>query len=173
MLCEKCHNRLGSIRYREVVDGKVMEKMICPSCYNAMQEGGSVGFEISGSAPAPKGRLQARRRGYVRAAHQTCHACGLEWKQVLDERETGCPVCFESFEGLIAPLISDGERHARHRGKVPRRDDSREQLRSELHTKRALLRSALTTENYEEAAQLRDDIRTLESSLSATTGSEA
>jgi protein arginine kinase activator len=167
MLCEKCHNRLASIRYREVVDGKVMEKMICPGCYDAMQEGGSVGFEISGTAPPPKGRLQGRRRNYVRAAHQSCSACGTEWKQVLDERETGCPVCFESFEGLIAPLISDGESRARHRGKAPHRDDAREQLRSELHTKRALLRSALSTENYEEAAQLRDDIRTLETSLSA------
>ena len=52
-----------------------------------------------------------------------------------------------------------------HRGRSPRADDSRDRIRADLQTKRALLRSALKTENYEEAAILRDTIRTLEAQL--------
>ena len=37
----------------------------------------------------------------------------------------------------------------------------------QLQTKRALLRSALKTENYEDAAKLRDEIKGLESALNA------
>jgi len=38
-------------------------------------------------------------------------------------------------------------------------------LRAELQGKRALLRSALKLENYEEAATLRDNVRSLEDEL--------
>jgi protein-arginine kinase activator protein McsA len=44
-------------------------------------------------------------------------------------------------------------------------DDARARLRADLQTKRALLRSVLRAENYEEAARLRDEIQSLETGL--------
>jgi protein-arginine kinase activator protein McsA len=44
-------------------------------------------------------------------------------------------------------------------------DDSKAQLRADLQTKRGLLRSVLKAEKYEDAARLRDEIRTLENTL--------
>ncbi len=56
--------------------------------------------------------------------------------------------------------LTDGNAIAR------RLDDARAQVRAELQSKRTLLKTALSTENYEEAAILRDEIRVLESGLS-------
>ena len=74
----------------------------------------------------------------------------------------GCAMCYDTFGDELENLVR--ERHAAliHRGKAPNRDDQREQLRVELQTKRALLRSALRSERYEEAATLRDEIKQLE-----------
>ena len=47
-------------------------------------------------------------------------------------------------------------------------DDARARVRSELQSKRALLKTALNLENYEEAASLRDEIRSLETGLVAS-----
>ena len=53
-----------------------------------------------------------------------------------------------------------------HRGKsLAMRDDARAQIRADLQAKRALLKSALQMENYEEAAALRDGIQRLEADL--------
>ena len=49
-------------------------------------------------------------------------------------------------------------------------NNARERVRSELVSKRALLKTALNMENYEEAAALRDEIKVLETGLSVSGG---
>jgi protein-arginine kinase activator protein McsA len=62
--------------------------------------------------------------------------------------------------------------NTQHAGKTSKMDDMRTRLRADLQTKRALLRSALETERYEEAAALRDGIRELETVLGASISAE-
>ena len=50
-------------------------------------------------------------------------------------------------------------------GKVARLDYARARLRADLQAKRTLLRTVLQAEKYEEAARLRDEIRSLETGL--------
>jgi protein arginine kinase activator len=85
--------------------------------------------------------------------------------RVLDSGRVGCTECYTAFAAEIEPMLNALHGSTTHRGKVSRVGDVRTRLRADLQTKRALLRSALETENYEEAAALRDDIRQLEMRL--------
>lgn len=168
MICQKCHKNLATIRYAEVVNGRVSDRMICPSCYKAMEQGETSGFEIAGQAPTPRRMRPSAATVDQMAVQKSCRACGKDLEEVLESRMAGCSVCYDSFGEEIAPVLQETHYGTLHRGKAPHVDTDREALRNELRNKRALLRSALNTENYEEAAQLRDVIRDLEENLSAS-----
>lgn len=165
MICQRCHRNEASIRYAEVVDGRVSHLMLCASCHAEVVQGGSAGFEIAGKAPLRRSRTLRSLSEDPASALEACPSCGVEWHEILDRNRVGCARCYDHFAPRLRTVLRDTHVGARHIGKRPRFDDSRERRRAELQTKRALLRSALDAEDYEEAARLRDSIRDLEESL--------
>ena len=155
------------MRYAEVIDGKVSELKLCSECFKKLQSDVSVGFEIAGSAPSPH-RLTDRQAVVLAKPLESdqCQVCGLTLRQVLETGYVGCAACYEHLREKLEVFLNEIHGSLRHCGKKQHLDDAREQLRSELRSKRALLQTALDTENYEEAAVLRDAIRELESALS-------
>ena len=165
MLCQRCHKNLATVRYAEVVDGKVSEQHMCPECMARQQAEAASGFELSGEAPSPRSRHSVTLASDTVLPQRSCRSCGIELQEVMRSGQVGCSACYESFGDQLEPILRGIHVALRHRGKAPHRDDARERMRAELQTKRALLRSALKTENYEEAARLRDEIRALEDAL--------
>jgi protein arginine kinase activator len=170
MLCERCHKNLSTLRYTEVVNGKAFVRNICNGCLDDLQDSAATGFEVSGSAPAAKNHEAYDIELESLTLHEACTSCAMPLSDVLKIGRLGCPQCYVQFGARIEPLLSDKHPALRHRGKAPHVDDARTRLRSELQAKRALLRSALKTESYEEAAQLRDAIRSLETSVGSVDG---
>jgi protein arginine kinase activator len=101
-----------------------------------------------------------------------CSVCGSTLQDVLLSRTAGCGECYRAFGDKLDETLR--ERHAglKHRGKTPQLDDERARIRADLQAKRALLRSALKEENYEEAAVLRDSIAKLEEEQAAALSSQ-
>ncbi len=163
MLCQKCHKNLSTVRYAEVVDGKVTDQHLCAECLASHQQEAGAGFELS--APAVRKPPAERVAQEAVRTQRACPLCGMLLSQVLESNRVGCSRCFESFGGQIESVLEGLHRSLRHKGKVFRLDDTRARVRANLETKRALLRSMLRAENYEEAATLRDDIRGLENGL--------
>lgn len=161
MLCGKCHRNRATVRYAEVIDGKVVDLHLCADCLNQMEAGGK-GFALSGPAPVPDLQMRTRRRREVKG---TCQACGTELRAVLETEKVGCSRCYQAFATELESLLEGLHTGLHHRGKRPHVDDSRAQLHGNLEAKRALLKSALKLENYEEAAGLRDEIKKLEQAL--------
>ncbi len=174
MLCEDCHKNLATKRYAEVVDGKVSEQHLCQECLDRRQESVSSGFQFAKPAafrgkPAPAAAKTSTTADAVEA-RQSCTACNTTLKQILEKGQVGCSTCYETFPAQLESLLEGIHVALAHRGKVPRLDDARARLRADLQAKRGLLKTALTTENYEEAAALRDEIRAIETGLSAAEG---
>jgi protein arginine kinase activator len=101
-------------------------------------------------------------------AQRTCPQCETRLQSVLDTKMMGCPACYVQFADEIPALAAKLHEAQVHRGKAPHQTDARTQLRTDLQSKRTLLRSVLKSENYEAAAQLRDEIRVLESDMYAS-----
>lgn len=168
MLCQKCHKRRATVRYAEVVDGRVTDQFWCKECL-AQQRRESEGFELSEVPPARPNKASIHKVvSKVVRAQRACPACDTRLQAVLESRRVGCASCYEHFADELPALLSVVHESPWHRGKTPQVTDERTQLRSDLQAKRTLLRSVLKAENYEEAAALRDEIRTLESGLYAS-----
>lgn len=167
MLCQNCHKNLASVRYAEVVDGKVSDLRLCQDCLAAREESVSPGFEFSKPSPF-LGKKKDLSVNEVTEADATCTACATTLQELMDTGKVGCSICYESFPAELEALMEGIHIALTHRGKIPRLDDARVRVRSELQTKRTLLKTALSMENYEDAASLRDEIRALELGLGAS-----
>jgi protein arginine kinase activator len=165
MLCQKCHKNLASVRYAEVVDGKVSEQQLCPDCLASHQQETAMGFELSGTPGLKKTNEDQPRQESTHAQEHACPSCGVQASQILETGRAGCPHCYDHFGSQIESILEGLHWALRHKGKMAKLDDTRARLRADLQTKRALLRSVLRAENYEEAARLRDEIRILENGL--------
>ncbi len=165
MLCQKCHRNLATIRYAEVVDGKVADLHLCPECLSQYRQDTATGFEISGEGPALHKAKSAGTRQDPSAPEQACPECGTDVGTVLESGMVGCAKCYEHFGKQVESLLEGIHWALRHKGKTAHVNDARMRLRNDLQTKRLLLRSVLQAENYEEAARLRDEIRILEDGL--------
>ena len=165
MLCQMCHTNLSTVRYAEVVNGKVTDLRLCADCLARHQQNESVGFGLT-SEPAPASRAAASRVPEAPIAPQrSCPTCGTELSEVVSKGRVGCGDCYDTFLEQLEPVLRGINVGLLHRGKIPRQTDLRERTRADLQRKRALLRSSLRLENYEEAAALRDQIRSLEDTL--------
>ena len=168
MLCQRCMKNTATVRYAEVVDGNVDHVHLCEGCLEEVQAGAVLGFELARDVPAS---TRSQKPLYKSSAAdpltslETCRTCGTDLATVLDSQQVGCSVCYDSFSEQLDTVLEDIHTTAFHRGKIPKLDDYRARIRAELHTKRALMRSALKMENYEEAASLRDEIKALEDGL--------
>lgn len=164
MLCQKCHKNLATVRYAEVIDGRVTDLTVCPACLSRLQNA-ATGFELAGAAPTPKRQAAVREAQEKVVTSLVCRECGTKLEQALKDNRVGCRACYDTFAEPLDSVLRSLHGALRHRGKSPRVDDLREQMRSQLQNKRALLRTSLKMENYEAAATLRDEIRSLEDEL--------
>jgi len=93
-----------------------------------------------------------------------CPHCGIKFVEFRNSGRLGCPHDYQEFREELTPLLENIHGETRHCGKTPRRLPQNKQTQSELVQLRGRLKQAINKEDYEEAARLRDQIRTLEES---------
>jgi protein arginine kinase activator len=92
----------------------------------------------------------------------TCSDCGMTISQYKETSLLGCPTCYETFADQLAHIIANvQDNHTHHVGRAP--SSANADLSRHLTVRRLLkqLEKAVTQEQYEEAAVLRDELRRL------------
>ncbi len=110
-------------------------------------------------------------RAKAKSKSKTCPGCGMTFARFRQGGTLGCAECYDAFEEQLAPLIERAQNGATdHRGKTPHRAGAsidRQRMISQLVKE---LDRAVTAEQYEQAADLRDRLRDLNPSVSGPTG---
>lgn len=149
MKCEHCGARPATVHLTKIVNKQVVTLHLCEACERAQ--------ELIPDGPGPALNLPALLSllmGQAPAA-LTCPACGLKYAVFKAEGRLGCPTDYDAFRTALEPLLARIHRGTAHAGKVPRAAAGR----AERAALRKLLAAAVASENYEEAARLRDRIR--------------
>ena len=162
--CDKC-DKPATVHLIEIRDGQKVEKHLCEA--HALEEGVKVqvtnapinellkNFVVkhSGKEPAP--------------TELRCEGCGLTWSEFRRAGLLGCPSCYVAFEAALMPLLQRAhEGAADHIGKVPDSAGVSELRQQRLMQLRRQLDEAVANEEYEKAAQLRDEVQRLETDVS-------
>ncbi|AUS07599.1 hypothetical protein C1X05_01145 [Laceyella sacchari] len=167
MLCPECGKRPATLHYTKIVNGEKTEFHLCEVC---AQEKGEVmpGFEhgfsfhqlLSGLLNFNSSPQEAYKPQTLR-----CNTCGLTYNQFSKIGRFGCGDCYKTFRERLDPLLRRVHGHSTHRGKIPERAQGELKLKKELEQLKAELAAKIETEEFEEAARLRDQIRSLQEQL--------
>jgi protein arginine kinase activator len=95
-----------------------------------------------------------------------CDHCGMTLPQFLKVGKFGCSRCYEVFEDQLNPLLK--RLHGgnwKHGGKIPQRSGGTFHLRKKIDILKETLQTLIKREEFEKAAEIRDEIRTYEKLL--------
>ena len=158
--CDLC-SKPATIHLTDIIQGQKKEMHLCQQCAEDQQLV-TPQQELSLSSI-----LQTVIGQHVGAltdelARLTCPACGIKYMEFRAGGRLGCPHDYDVFRKPLLALLKRIHRKLRHVGKVPLHSRRRADLQAEVIDLRRQLRNAVDTEAYEEAARLRDLLRTKE-----------
>ena len=98
-----------------------------------------------------------------------CPKCGFSQTDFKKTGRLGCPDCYDHFTEGVESLLKSMHKGTRHVGKAPAVWQQTKVYVDRLHSLQSKLDKAVAKENYEKAAQLRDEISRVKSEYSEST----
>jgi len=165
MQCQICNKRTATIHLTEISNGVRTEMHICEHC--AAEQG--IASQSQLSINELLGNLLAVQPSDEEIFGPSepdlaCPNCGFTLARLRKEGTLGCPHDYEIFEQALLPLIErahNGNTH--HCGKVPSKMPQDTKKLVELSDLRRQLETAVRNEDYERAAELRDQMKQFDS----------
>jgi len=95
-----------------------------------------------------------------------CPTCGMTYDDFRKIGRLGCGTCYRTFRKFLGPLLKRIHGSTRHEGKSPAAamtpPPALDLEKEDLDVLKERLKTAVTSESFEEAIRLRDQIRALE-----------
>jgi protein arginine kinase activator len=161
MQCDNCGNDDAVIQLTKMKDNEMKVLHLCEAC--AAEEGLETGAG-AGSAPlADFLKQMGQGVGEEPAAVGRCPSCGMGPTQLKQVGRLGCAACYAHFEGHLRGLLRRLHGGTQHAGKLASLPDSEDvDRKSRVQSLRRSLHRAVEAEDFEQAAQLRDQIRRMD-----------
>lgn len=167
MICENCKKNTATVHVVKIVNGTKQQVMLCEQCANivadipltpTLDELDSFGFQ----------KLINGLVGYMNNAKENkkddelvCKSCGTTYKEFKEKGVLGCGQCYEIFSTTITPVIKRVQVDLEHIGKVPKKYGKFIMEKRKVVKLKEELQKAILVEEYERAAELRDEIKRL------------
>lgn len=160
--CRRC-SKSATLHITEIQDGKAKAVHLCDTCAREYLE-----EETDHSPNSPTAELAAKLEALVSDegdADARCTNCDISFGEFREQGRLGCPTCYEDFREDLVPLLDNIHEGAVHTGKRPRRSPNQTEDQSRLIQLRQRQKEAIEKEDYERAANLRDEILSIEDAL--------
>ena len=168
MLCQDCNQNESTVHLTQIINNKKMMLNLCKDC--AEKRGFHSPFEhmpfplaelVTGMVGTTKGSSAAKGTRKTPRVKK-CPACGMTFDDFGKSGRLGCGKCYQTFHGEMTELLRKVHGSPKHRGKgsiVPT-SELMQPVKEEGRL-RAELKRAIDDEDFEKAATIRDQIRTL------------
>lgn len=159
LACQRCQQSKATVHITDTVPEK-RERHLCEAC--AEKEGIIVKQHYQTTNEVLQQFIK-HKAGIGEANSLTCSNCGLSFREFQDKGHLGCPNDYTAFASALMPLIERAHGGATHHvGKVPPTASAGLKRETGLLRLRRTLKTAVNDEDYELAARVRDEIKTLE-----------
>lgn len=187
-VCDLCKENTASAHIARVVMGRTIRQHLCEACAEQQytpasscekepeeeeeeEETPLESDSVSASSPASEVAVEAPAEDAD--GPERCPLCRTTWERLEENERTGCAQCYTAFENEILEVVTELQPSLQHVGKMPQQAIRRRRRLEDLRTKQVhrmemlqrRLEEAVSAENYEEAAELRDKLREIESAL--------
>lgn len=154
-LCQICRKREAKVHYTQIINGQKTDLYVCEQCAGAYGVKIDLNSLITGLLGIDDEQMLSQR------AVIRCDRCGMTVEDFNRTGKMGCSRCYEVFQEPMQELLTRIHGNTRHRGKIPVRFELRQKTDLRIEELRKELEECIRTENYERAAQIRDEIRFL------------
>jgi protein arginine kinase activator len=158
--CEGCKKK-PTIHLTEIIDGKMTEMHLCDECPKLQEIQSEKQFGIAdllaGLADFGKS-VKTEEKVSIK-----CKNCGLSYDEFRKFGRLGCGECYTAFRTYLSTLLKTIHGANHHLGKSPvSTPAAQKQKISDLQDLKQKLLKAIEDEDFEQAAILRDQIRSIE-----------
>lgn len=166
MLCQDCRKRVANVHFTQIVNHNKVEMYLCDQC---AKEQGQFNFgpplSINDFFSGIVGLNNTA--AYIPQASQclVCNNCGMSFEEFQKHGKIGCSHCYEIYGERLNPILKRLHGNIEHHGKVPGKAFKGMHKSKEVEKLRELLNKAVKNEEYEKAAEIRDQIKNLEVEL--------
>lgn len=149
MLCDICHHNEANIIFQVFQNGRMTTHPVCAECAMKAQREFLRALEKMGTAAQ-----QDMEEQPAALPKRLCPVCGTAVDEIGRDTVLGCPHCYQSAFEQVAAL---------REGVQPVKDEEESDMAHRL-------REALASEDYEQAARLRDMLKDAEGGGKAEDG---
>lgn len=159
MVCDICKEKIATVHYTEIINNKIHKMDLCEDCAKEKNLGFNTQFSV---ADILKGLTDSAAVNKT-TTEPVCSFCGLSYSKFKKIGRLGCGSCYEAFEGNLSTIINDVHKNTQHVGKAPGSGMKKmAKTSSRLDKLQEELRQAVTSERFEQAAEIRDAIKALQ-----------
>ncbi|MDZ5474295.1 UvrB/UvrC motif-containing protein [Bacillus sp. 31A1R] len=175
MICQECNERPATLHFTKINNGEKTEYHLCEKCAQEKSESfilnntsgfsinnllaGLLNFESTFQQPTQKSPF------YQEEVLQ-CEGCSMTYKQFIQVGRFGCANCYETFKEQMKPILRRlHSGNETHNGKIPERIGGNIHLRKNIEDLKQALKDSIAQEEFEKAAEIRDQVRSLEKQL--------
>ena len=156
MQCSICKEKPATVHLTQIVGDKMQKLDLCEECAKAKGVNDPAGFALA-DLMLGLGAAQEIEQS-AGGLELRCPRCGFTQADFKKSGRLGCPECYKTFSEGLSGLLKTMHKGTRHVGKFPENMRAFENA-DRLKALQKKLEKAVESENFEEAARLRDEIR--------------
>jgi len=155
MLCMFCKQNPAKVHLTQIVGDKMQKVDLCEECAKQKGVNDPAGFSLA-DLLLGLGAAQEISSG----EDVKCPNCGFTQADFKKAGRLGCSQCYATFADGLEGLLKSMHKGVKHVGKVSVALRHSRDLNDRLKNLQKKLDKAVTSEDFEEAASLRDEIKT-------------
>jgi len=162
MICQSCNKNTATIHLTEINKGEKREIHLCEHCAKEKGIATKIHFSISDILG---GLIESQgQQDPPEVANLECSICHMTYSEFKSKGRFGCAEDYQVFKKALFPLLEKIHGSLTHMGKVPSRIGEGATKEREIVKLQHGLTKAIASENYERAAELRDELKALRKS---------
>lgn len=159
MLCCICKEKPATVHLTQITGEKMQKVDLCEECAKTKGVNDQTGFSLA-DLLLGLGASQELEQA-VGGAEAKCPQCGFSHADFKKSGRLGCAACYQTFSEGLGGLLKSMHKGTHHVGKVPESLRTRRDLSEQMNNLQAKLAKAIETEDFEQAARFRDEIKQL------------
>jgi protein arginine kinase activator len=161
MLCTICKEKPATVHLTQIVGDKMQKLDLCEDCAKTKGINDPTSFGLADLDLVLGLGASQQLEQAAGGVELKCPRCGFTQADFKKSGRLGCPECYRTFAEGLAGLLKTMHKGTRHIGKAPEALRATRENAGLLKTLQAKLARAIKDENYEQAAQVRDEIKQL------------
>ena len=165
MKCDFCDKK-ATVFLTQLVEGQMKKVCLCDTCAKERGVTDPTGFSLAdlllGGLPGGPGTVVPSASTVIPVNGKKCVTCGFTLDDLKRVRRFGCSDCYATFGDEVSQMVRGMHKGTSHIGKVPEGLMAIQFRHQRIEELRSRLEQAITSESYEEAAGIRDEIRNLD-----------